>query len=189
MPETEAIYEGSNCLIVIEEYVRGKTVAALLEEGLFPEAEAVRIVKSICGILSQLHSLSTPIVHRDIKPSNIIITPEGDVYLADMNVAKWYDPQETEDTRFLGTRCFAAPEQAGYGLTASSDRTDIYAVGILLNVMLTGKYPKEQKAAGRVWNIIERCISLEARDRFSARGLIEALDELEGKKVEEKTDT
>ena len=51
-----------------------------------------------------------------------------------------------KDTRLLGTLYFAAPEQFGYGFSASTIKADIYAVGILLNVMLTGKIPKEEKA-------------------------------------------
>ena len=178
IPKIEALYESSNCLIVIEEYIAGKTVAKLLEEGPLSEKESVRIVKSVCVILRELHTLPRPIIHRDIKPSNIIVTPEGDVYLLDMNVAKWYDPEETDDTRYLGTQHFAAPEQVGYGFTASSAKSDIYEVGILLNVMLTGKYPKEQRASGRLWEIIERCIRLEAEERYTAGELIERLEKV-----------
>ena len=178
MPKVEALYESRNCLIVIEEYIEGRTVEELLDGGTFSEAETVRIARDVCRILMELHSLPTPVIHRDIKPSNILIQPGGELYLLDMNAAKWYNPEAAEDTRYLGTRCYAAPEQVGYGLSASSDRSDIYAVGILMNVMLTGKYPKEQRAAGRLWKIIERCISLEAADRFTAEELFVKLDEL-----------
>lgn len=67
-------------------------------------------------------------------------------------------------------------EQVGYGMKASSNKTDIYAVGILLNVMLTGKFPKEKPAQGKLWNVIERCISLDANSRYRADELIERLD-------------
>ena len=181
MPKIEAMYEGSNYLIVIEEYVAGKTVEDLLEDGPLPEEKVIRIVRSVCGILKELHNLPTPIIHRDVKPLNIIITPEGDVFLLDMNVAKWYDPEKTDDTRYMGTQGFAAPEQVGYGFHASSTKADIYAVGILLNVMLTGNYPKEQKASGRLWQLIERCISLDPEERYTAEELISKLDETGGR--------
>ena len=177
MPELKALYEGRNCLILIEEYIAGRTLAELLDDGPLPEGESVRIAKGVCRVLKELHSLPVPIIHRDVKPSNIMITQEGEVFLLDMNVAKWYDPEKTDDTRYLGTQYYAAPEQAGYGFAASSARSDIYAVGVLLNVMLTGKYPKEQKADGRIWDVIERCISLEAKDRYTAEELLEKLDE------------
>ncbi len=178
MPKIIDLFESRNCLIVIEEFVEGRTVAELLEHGPLSEKEALSITKSVCAILDELHGLPTPIIHRDIKPANIIITPEHETCLLDMNVAKWYDPDETDDTRHMGTQFYAAPEQAGYGLTASITKTDIYAVGILLNVMLTGAFPKEKRPDGRLWHIIERCISLNAEDRYTAKELIQALDDL-----------
>ena len=182
MPSIIVLYESSNCLIVIEEYIKGKTVAQLIDAHALSEEESIRIARSVCAILAKLHTLPTPIVHRDIKPSNVIITPEGEVYLLDMNVAKWYDPQKTDDTEYMGTKHYAAPEQVGYGFTSSSPKADIYALGVFLNVMLTGKYPKEQMADGRLRDIIERCVSLDAKDRFTAEELIVKLDELRSDK-------
>ena len=95
-----------------------------------------------------------------------------------MNAAKWFDSDQTDDTRYMGTQNYAAPEQVGYGLSASSAKTDIYAVGMLLNVMITGHFPKEERAGGRIWDIIERCISLEADRRYTATELVEELDRL-----------
>jgi hypothetical protein len=181
MPRIIELYESSNCLIVIEEYIEGRTVDDILADTLVPEDRAVSIAKEICTILDELHRPPKPIVHRDIKPSNIIITPGDEVFLLDMNVAKWYDPDKTDDTHYMGTQYYAAPEQAGYGLKASSDRSDIYAVGMLLNVMITGHFPKEQRADGAIWPVIERCISLDAEDRYSAKELMAALEEIERK--------
>ena len=162
--------------MVVEEYIEGSSLSEYLKEGTFEPFEAARIVRDLCCILNELHTLECPIIHRDIKPSNVMLTKSGEVVLLDMNVAKWYDSEEKEDTRLLGTKDYAAPEQAGYGMKASSDKTDIYAVGILLNVMLTGKLPKEKPAQGKLWDIIERCISLDADTRYSADELIERLD-------------
>ena len=178
MPKIIEMFESSNCLIVIEEYIEGHTVEDLIKNSLMLEDEAIEITENICRILEDLHRPPKTIVHRDIKPSNIIITPTHEVYLLDMNVAKWFDPDKTDDTRYMGTQYYAAPEQVGYGLSASSSKSDIYAVGMLLNVMLTGNFPKEKRASGNIWNIIERCISLDAKDRYTARELIDALEKL-----------
>ena len=180
MPRIIRLYESANSLIVIEEYIEGQTVAKLIEKGILLKGRAVYIVKSICRIIDILHNLSKPIIHRDIKPSKIIVTPDDEVYLLDMNVAKWYDPDKTDDTKHMGTENFAAPEQVGYGLSASSTKSDIYAVGMLLNVMLTGTFPKEKKAEGDLWPVIERCISLNAEDRYTAKELIGELDSITG---------
>ncbi len=179
MPRIIELFESDNCLIVIEEYIEGRTLADLLEEGALPEKRAVSLAVSICRILDELHSLPTPIVHRDVKPSNIMIDKEGEIVLLDMNVAKWYDPDKTGDTRYMGTKEYAAPEQAGYGLKASSAKSDIYALGILLNVMITGQYPRDKRADGEVWRIIERCISLDANERYTAKELMDELTGLE----------
>ena len=178
MPRIREIFEGSNHLIVIDENIEGRTVADILQDGVIPVKQAVYIAKSVCTILNRLHNLPTPIVHRDVKPSNIIVS-DDEVYLLDMNVAKWYDPDKTYDTQFCGTQSYAAPEQAGYGLTSSSAKSDIYAVGILLNVMLTDRFPNEVRASGRIWDVIEKCISLEAKNRYTTAELIAVLTEME----------
>ena len=96
-----------------------------------------------------------------------MVNSDLEVFLLDVNVAKWYKPEEKEDTRLLGTLYYVAPEQFGYGFSSSSEKTDIYAIGILMNIMITGKLPKEEKAAGDIWNVIEKCISLNPEDRYS----------------------
>ena len=179
MPKIFELYESDNCLIVIEEYVIGKTVAEIMEEAQIRKDRAISIAKDICIILENLHGLDTPIIHRDVKPSNIMITDAGETYLLDMNVARWFDPEKNDDTTYMGTQSYAAPEQAGFGLISSSGKTDIYAVGMLLNVMITGAFPKQQRATGRIWDVIEKCISMDAEDRYSASELITALEEIE----------
>ena len=176
MPRIIGLYEGSNSLIVIEEYLKGRTVEDILNDEVLDEIQAIAIARDICQILDELHHLQKPIIHRDIKPSNIMICDDGEVYLLDINVAKWYDPEKNDDTRYLGTQYYAAPEQVGFGLSASSAKSDIYAVGMLMNVMLTGHFPKEERAKGRVWDVIEKCISLDADNRYTAKELIGQLD-------------
>ncbi len=175
MPRIYELYESRNCLIVLEEYIEGRTLTEILENGAVSQEMAIYIALAICKILHSLQILPTPIIHRDIKPSNIIITPTKEVFLLDMNVAKWYDPDKKDDTSYMGTRYYAAPEQAGYGLSASSLKTDVYAVGVLINVMLTRKFPKEEAANGAIWEIIQKCIRLDAEERYSVSELIEAL--------------
>ena len=180
IPKIHKIYEGENCLIIIEEYIEGKTVAEMLDVGTIPQKTAIGIAFNVCKIIDDLHNLPFPIVHRDIKPSNIIVTPKNEVYLIDMNVAKWYVKGEADDGSYMGTAGYAAPEQVGYGFSASSAKTDVYAVGMLLNVMLTGKFPKEEKASGEIWSVIEQCIKLNSDERISTPDLITSLLNLKG---------
>ncbi|GEM_PF-468171 len=188
VPKIVAIFEGASNLVIIEEYVEGTTVDEILSSGVIPTERAIYITKGICGILNELHSLPTPIIHRDIKPSNIMLTENDEVYLLDINIAKWYAPEESDDTRHMGTVNYAAPEQAGFSLTASSPKTDIYAVGMLLNMMLTGCFPKEKKAEGPIWRVIKHCINLDAKKRYSATELIKELNDIQsGKAMKHKT--
>lgn len=91
-------------------------------------------------------------VHRDIKPENIILRGSQAV-LIDFDAARLHKPEHEADTQILGTTGFAAPEQ--YGLSQSDIRTDIYSLGVLINVMLTGNTPQSvwQRAGwGELWS-------------------------------------
>ncbi len=178
MPRIADLFLTTNCLIVIEENVTGRTLEETLKRGPLDCEAAILIAKKIVRILSDLHSMERPIIHRDIKPANIIIAEDGEVFLLDMNVAKWNNEDENEDTELLGTQYYAAPEQYGFGYTASSAKTDIYALGVLLNKMITGKFPKEKKAEGKIGDIIEKCICLEAERRYDDKELYNELNEL-----------
>ena len=178
MPRIKAVYKAENYLILIEEYIEGTNLEDVISVGPLGQEKAIEVALSVSKILKQLHELTRPVIHRDIKPSNIIISSTGEMYLLDVNVAKWYKEGEQEDTTLLGTKDYAAPEQYGFGFSASSAKTDIYALGILLNVMITGKLPKEEKAAGDIWPVIEHCISIEQADRYNDDELISALESL-----------
>lgn len=78
------------------------------------------------------------------------------------------------DTTVLGTTGFAPPEQ--FGLSQTDCRADIYAMGVLLNVMLTGEHPSTRLAGGRYGHIVRRCTMTNPKNRYaSALRLLEAL--------------
>ena len=162
-------------LVVIEEYLPASTLAELLEEkGVFSQEETLEIVMQLCRILMELHSLKTPIIHRDIKPSNVMLLPDGTVKLLDFNAAKTETSFQNRDTVLIGTAGFAAPEQ--YGFSSSSPQTDIYAVGVLMNVCLTGQLPAAKTADGKLRNIIRCCLEVNPKDRYqTVRELYHAL--------------
>ena len=78
------------------------------------------------------------------------------------------------DTQVLGTTGFAAPEQ--YGLSQSDARTDIYSLGVLMNVMLTGQHPSKRLAEGRMGRIIEHCPRVNPAKRY--RDVLRLMEEL-----------
>ena len=161
--------DGEN--IVIEEFVQGDTLDFLLEEALFSPQETKQTIKQLCQGLWVLHSMAA--VHRDIKPENVILRG-SDAVLIDFDAARLHKPQAEADTQILGTTGFAAPEQ--YGLGQSDTRTDIYSLGVLMNVMLTGQHPSKKLAEGRLGRIIQRCTQINPAKRYkNVLHLMEAL--------------
>jgi serine/threonine protein kinase len=157
----EAVFD-NDTITILEEYIDGLTVSDVLDSGLYKESGAVTIVLSLCDALHILHE--NGIVHRDIKPENVMIDNDGTVKLIDYNAAKLYKPHRSHDTHILGTTGYAAPEQ--FGITQSDRRTDIYALGILMNVMLTGEHPSKSFYHGRLAKIIEKCTRLNPDKRY-----------------------
>ncbi|MCC8046653.1 MAG: serine/threonine protein kinase [Clostridiales bacterium] len=186
IPGTPKIYAaiedaGKAVLTVIEEYLPGDSLQELLDtRGIFPEAQVISIALELTSIVRSLHQSEPAIIHRDIKPSNVLLTPDGQVKLLDFNAAKFAASDEQgRDTVLLGTRGFAAPEQ--YGFAASSVQTDFYAIGVLMNVLLTGKLPAEQMAEGSLSEIIATCTQIDPKNRYaSAEALIQALQNNSG---------
>ena len=162
----EAVEDGGS-LIVIEQYVDGETLSeAMQRRGVFSEEETARTAIKLAAILERLHSLEPPVIHRDIKPSNVILSEGGEVTLIDLDAAKRQNSESSRDTELLGTEGYAAPEQYGFG--SSGPRTDIYALGVLMNVMLTGSLPRDKKAEGKLGRIIEKCVDIDPKGRYSS---------------------
>lgn len=153
---------GKHCE-VIEEYINGTTVADILKSGLYTEDGVCSIIKNICSALDTLHSLN--VIHRDIKPENIMIDSFGEVKLIDFDAARIFKNYQSQDTVFIGTAGFAAPEQ--YGFNQTDCRSDIFALGILMNVMLTGEHPSKKLYKGKLGKIIETCINVDPNKRYS----------------------
>lgn len=152
-------------LTVIEEYIHGLTLDQLMEQnGIFSEEKTANIALAICDILDVLHASQPPIVHRDIKPSNIMISNDGVIKLIDFNAAKEFNQTHSEDTRLMGTKKFAAPEQYGFG--QSDPRTDIYALGVTIYYLLTKDYPDSGQYSGKLNPIIQKCIHLDKTERY-----------------------
>ena len=157
--------------LVLEEFIRGDTLGFLLQDALFTPEETKQIVKQVCRALWVLHSIGA--VHRDVKPENIILRGDQAV-LIDFDAARFHKLEAENDTQILGTTGFAAPEQ--YGLSQSDLRADIYAVGILINVMLTGEHPSRHLVEGKMGRIVDRCTHVNPQRRYkNVLRLMEAL--------------
>lgn len=171
LPETYDVFQAEDGQIVLEEYIDGITVAQAMESGRYRYRGARKVLQGLCAALQVLHSRG--IIHRDIKPENVMIDTNGRVVLIDLN-ASHKESDANRDTVIMGTVGYVAPEQLG--LSQSDARTDVYAAGVLLNVMLTGSHPTRAFARGKAGRIVRKCTALNPDDRYqSAEKLAAAL--------------
>lgn len=162
LPEVYDSFYLDDCQVVLEEYIDGITVADVLENGLYTYSGAKKVLFGICCALAPLHTVG--IVHRDIKPENVIVSKEGCIKLIDFNASRKYSAEAKKDTVPIGTIGYAPPEQLG--LAQSSVQTDVYALGVLLNVMLTGKHPSNCLAGGKAGKIVLKCTQIDPQSRY-----------------------
>ena len=171
LPQIMEAAEQDGQTAVLEEYVQGDTLAELLMGARLTEREARQVTMQLCQALHVLHSMGA--VHRDVKPENVILRG-SDAVLIDFDAARIYKDESESDTQVLGTTGFAAPEQ--YGIFQSDERADIFSLGVLLNIMLTGKHPSREMAAGKMGRIVRKCTMTAPEQRCqSARALMEVL--------------
>lgn len=161
----------NDTLTITEEYIEGITLSDYLENRNLDIKTFYSHVYKLCDIIQDLQNANNSndrneksIIHRDIKPSNIIITPNGDLYLIDLNAAKFYKPSEDKDTTLIGTEEFAAPEQYGFG--SSNKATDIYAIGSLMKHYLA--FFNDADFEKRINPIIDKCTKIDYKDRYGS---------------------
>lgn len=147
--------------IVLEEFVDGMNIAQIMESGKYRYNGAKKVLTGVCNGLSVLHRVG--FVHRDIKPENVVVDKNGRVVLIDFNASRKMSIK-SHDTVVMGTVGYASPEQLG--MSQSDERTDIYALGVLLNVMITGKHPSDKLAKWRVGKIVRKCTNVNPNNRY-----------------------
>ncbi|MCI8530876.1 MAG: serine/threonine protein kinase [Lachnospiraceae bacterium] len=138
---------------IIEEYIEGRSLGGINLSG----KQFTGVVRDLCLVLEFLHGKG--IIHRDIKPSNIIYTESGHICLIDFDAAREPKENREQDTRLLGTRGYAPPEQ--YGFSQTDVRTDIYSLGVTLEQILQDRFQKL-----RYKRRLQKCTELDPNKRY-----------------------
>ncbi len=175
IPRIIDVLEDYENIYIVMEYCEGSNLREKIDRYGAMEYEKISyIANQIADALSFLHKKEPAIIYRDLKPSNIIINDDYDVMLIDMGICRNYDVNKEDDTRYIGSRKYAAPEQ--FGIHQTSIQTDIYSFGLLLYYLYTAEdyidiedSKKWRKFSGvkatKLKNAIIKSISLESQDR------------------------
>jgi eukaryotic-like serine/threonine-protein kinase len=133
--------EGRSRQYMVIEWVEGRLLRAILnEERQLPIDRAVAITLNICDALDYMHKHG--VVHRDLKPENIMVGADGSIKLIDFGIAMKEDARRltyTDMSPALGTPDYISPEQVKG--QRGDQRSDIYALGVMLYEMLAGQPP------------------------------------------------
>ncbi len=175
-----ALEEMGDHLFIASEYVRGETLREEIARGPIAPDRARAIATEIAGALAAAHDAG--VIHRDLKPENVLIKSDGGVKVVDFGIAQIEGPEATRLTRagsMLGTPAYMAPEQL-LGQTVDG-RADLYAWGIVLSEMLTGRHPlragkNHVHLTGPFATVIARCLHADPAARYAdARELLAEL--------------
>lgn len=168
LPKIYHVEESGSATYVVEEYLQGMDLQEYLDlRGALNKQITCHLAIELCDCLQELHKRH--IIHRDIKPSNLFLTNTGKIKLIDFDAARLEKPGKFADTHFIGTPGFAAPEQ--YGFHQTDERTDIYALGLTLKLLLG-----YENYHGFLSPVLAKCTEFDPNKRFdSARSLKRAI--------------
>ncbi len=181
---------------IVMEHVPGQDLKKVIKSTApRPSAEAIRIVMQIAAALDYAHKRG--IVHRDIKPANVLLSERGQVKITDFGVARLPGSDLTRSDQFVGSPGFMSPEQLKGA--AVDGRSDLFALGVILYQLLTGRSPFDGDTVSEVLYkistqpvdppseiladvspdfdpILEKALRKDPADRFqSGREMIDAL--------------
>ncbi|MCY3551244.1 MAG: serine/threonine-protein kinase [Candidatus Poribacteria bacterium] len=184
--------EGDYVAWIVMEYVEGKSLHDLMQEGALSLTDTLNIGLDICRGLEEAHTHK--IMHRDIKPQNILLTTEKQAKVADFSIARIFGETTEFAETMAGTRRYMAPEQH-YG--AYDYRADLYSTALILYQAVTGRFPfsgenkeiDKKKAAGEIEeihrcpevlrNFLQKALHRQLQERHqSASEMYEELDRI-----------
>jgi serine/threonine protein kinase len=165
-------------LYLVQPYVVGRTLEQRLGDGPLPLLEALRVAAEIAASLDVAHGAG--VVHRDVKPANVVLGDDGSVALIDFGFARspWLDAAIRDE--LVGTVRYLAPEAAGLLEAPVDERSDLYALGVLLYEAVSGRAPFTGPSVGDVLrqHLSARVPALAPSDATVPRALDSVLERL-----------
>src|SRR5271154_6782885 len=185
--------EADGMKFITMEYVEGENLLTLIEEKKkFPPEEAVEVMQQVCRALEAAHAVG--VIHRDLKPQNIMRDASGRILVMDFGLARTLEGDGmTQTGAMVGTMEYMSPEQA---LAKDLDqRSDLFALGLILYEMLTGKTPFQAESAlaslikrtqeratpvsdidnqipGALSGIVSKCLERDLNERYQSAAAI-----------------
>lgn len=163
LPKIYEIVEHENTLHIIEEYFNYPTLDYYVLNHEINDNEKQSVIQQICDAVIILHQ--NHIIHRDIKPENIFYDRQRAI-LFDFDISRCYRPKQDKDTAVLGSIGYAAPEQFGFQQT--DERTDVYALGVLIHYIYTEHWLNEVSYQGKYKPVIEKATQLDPLKRYQS---------------------
>ena len=196
LPRIIDIFEDTEKYYIVMDYIEGMCLTDIIKQRKhINEDTAKKWLIQIGEVISYLHGIKPePLIYRDLKPSNIIIDNNDNVRIIDFGAVREYKESSDDDTLYIGTRGFSAPEQFEYGQT--NKKTDIYNFGMTAFTMLTGVYPnsishkrinfelKSRGISNELIKVIKKCIEDKPENRYETMPIcLEAIKSIGVKRI------
>ena len=180
-------WQGQDFMVM--ELVEGETLASRITSARepFDETACRQWALQILEVLAYLHGQTPPVIFRDIKPENLMLDPVHGIRFIDFGIARLFNPVKEQDTVFMGTPGFAAPEQ--FRRRQSDPRSDLYSLGATLHYLLTLRDPAltpfalgpislvNSNVSRLMEQVVQRALEIRPENRFqSARDVIDVLE-------------